>query len=151
LLVVAPGPAPGADRLAAEAAMLEELGLAGRVVATGPPDPSYNCHGWVFADGRAVVNADVELILHDNGYAPVAEPQPGDVIVYRDDGGAVTHTGLVRQVGTWGAVLVESKWSGNGRYFHPAEVQPFGDQWAYYRSARPGHLLRGLGDQPAPP
>lgn len=150
LLVFEGDTAPPAPRPGPEAAVVREPGLAGRVIATGPPDPAYNCHGWVFAAGRCVVDSDVDAILEDNGYVPVAEPRAGDVIVYRDGGGSVCHTGLVRQAGTSGAVLVESKWSGNGRYLHPAEVQPFGGEWAYYRSARPGHLLRGL-DRPADP
>lgn len=47
----------------------------------------------------------------------------GDVVVYRDEGGAVVHVGVVSQVqtdlreGTRG-ILVLSQWGADGEYFH---------------------------------
>src|SRR5205807_1160464 len=90
------------------------LAVAFRVAA--PPDATSNCHGWVFTGGRYWVKGGaVEDILRDNGYRTVEDPRPGDLVVYRDDQGAVSHTGVVSSVGADGLVLVESKWSWLGR------------------------------------
>jgi hypothetical protein len=138
-------PAALAALRATEAAWLRREGFAGRVLGTAPTDPGYNCHGWVFAAGRYLIaDAEVDAILRDNGYAPVAEPRAGDLIVHRDDAGRVCHTGVVRVADPSGAVIIESKWAWMGRYLHRPEAQPYGPHWAYYRSDRPGHTLRGL-------
>ncbi len=53
-----------------------------------PPDPTTNCHGWIFAEGSFVmVGKQVEDILKDNGYAPVPLPTANDIAVYRSDAG----------------------------------------------------------------
>src|SRR5205085_5936041 len=65
-------------------------------IRTGLPDPTCNCHGWVFADGRFWVDGnDVNTILDDNGYYQVTSPVVGDVIVYHA-GDEILHTGIVR-------------------------------------------------------
>jgi len=115
------------------------------LIRTGPADAGYNCHGWVFAEGRFWVrNESVDSILADNGYSVIFEPRPGDVVVYRDYDGHVVHTGVVRLANSE-EPLVESKWGHAGRFMHPAAEQPYGTTWAFYRSPRQGHLLR-LGD-----
>lgn len=125
-----------------EQAYLAERHFAWRIIRTGDPDPTYNCHGWVFTAGRfALRSEDVELILEDNQYQKVDQPQPGDLIVYRDEQGRILHTGLVRSVIANEIVLIESKWGPLGRFFHGPEDQPWGDNYTYYRSPRPGHLL----------
>src|SRR5205085_12006905 len=93
---------PAASHDTAAARAHEETALqawlhAERLIRTAPPDEGYNCHGWVFAAGRFWLNpADVEAVLQDNGYRPVDDPRPGDVAIFRDGRGALTHTGLVR-------------------------------------------------------
>jgi hypothetical protein len=122
-----------------------------RVIRAGPPDPSSNCHGWVFTGGRCWVKGEaVEGILQDNGYQRVEAPRPGDLVVYRDERGAVSHTGVVSSVGSDGLVLVESKWGWLGRYVHAAEAHPYGPDFSYHHSPRTGHLLR-LTNSPPPP
>jgi hypothetical protein len=112
-----------------------------RLLRTAPPNSHSNCHGWVFCDDRFwVEDSDVEHILRDNEYAPVAGPRPGDLIVYRDDGGRVNHTGVVRLVRD-GLVLIESKWGRLGRYLHAPADQIYSGRWDYYRSPRAGHSL----------
>jgi hypothetical protein len=119
------------------------------LIRTSPPDPTYNCHGWVFADGRFWVrNEAVESILADNAYQVVTKPQAGDVVVYRDQAGHVTHSGLVRVAATE-RPIVESKWGHAGRFLHPVGEQSYGETWAFYRSSRKGHLVR-IGDSPLP-
>jgi len=121
-------------------------GLSSQVIRTAEQTPNYNCHGWVFAGGRHWVRgAYVEQILKENGYKQVYRPQPGDVVVWRDEVGKVVHTGLVHSLSLEGRVLVESKWGVLGRYIHtPNEHCYQHTSFTYYHSPRGGHLLRGL-------
>jgi hypothetical protein len=151
------GPWPVQVMRAAEGRELRPFGLEDRLIQVGPPDWSYNCHGWVFTGGRYLLPDDyVEMVLEDNGYAPVEEPGGGDLVIYRNDQGGVIHSGLVWAVGDDGRVLVESKWDWKSRYLHTPDGTPYGERWAYYRSPRPGHLLRSIeprspGAAPSPP
>jgi len=125
-----------------------------RVIRVGDPDLTSNCHGWVFTGGKFGIHCgDVDSILADNRYSQTSQPQPGDVIVYRDEEGQVVHSGVVRFVSGNGLVLVESKWGPLGRYLHPPECQPWGGRFSYYRSSRGGHQLRIVtaGPSAAPP
>jgi hypothetical protein len=150
------GPWPVQVMRAAEVRELRGFALDGRLIQVGPPDWSYNCHGWVFTGGCYLLPDDyVETVLQDNGYGPVEGPDVGDLTIYRNDQGSVIHTALVWAVGDDGRVLVESKWDWKSRYLHPPDGTPYGERWAYYRSPRPGHLLRGLdslspGASPSP-
>src|SRR4051812_10127083 len=66
-------------------------------VPTAAEDERANCHGWIFAGGAFFLQAEgVEQILKDNGYEPCQVPQTGDLIVYRDEGGTIAHTGVVQ-------------------------------------------------------
>ncbi|MCS7167723.1 MAG: hypothetical protein RMI91_05585 [Gemmatales bacterium] len=116
-----------------------------KLIRTAPPDPRYNCFGWVFTAGQYILAPDdVQRILEDNGYYEVHEPEPNDVVVYYDQQGMITHTALVRAVGPDGFVLVESKWGiSGGRYLHLPELW-FSARQVYYRSHRGSHLLKGL-------
>ena len=110
----------------------------------GPASDVCNCHGWVFTGGRYWLDPeDVEAILADNGYAPVAAPRPGDLAVYRHEG-AIAHTAVVRAVGPDIPVLVEGKWWHLGVFLHEADATTYCKEAAYYRSPRAGHLLAGL-------
>jgi hypothetical protein len=101
-----------------------------------------NCHGWVFAEGGYLLrDADVEHILKDNGYQPSPTPRRGDLIVYRDENGGVIHTGVVQLAVLGKASLIESKWGLESCFVHPPKVQPYGNQFTFYRSARQGHSL----------
>ena len=87
----------------------------------------YNCMGMVFANRRVWINPDqLNLILSDDAYRPVGDErdlQPGDVVVYRNTGGAVVHVGIVSTVtpnlltASW-EVQVLSQWGAAGEYFH---------------------------------
>lgn len=116
------------------------------VIETAPPDNRYGSHGWVFAGGQYhIESAIVERILDENGYQSVDDPRVGDVVVYRGPGGQPVHTGLVKAIGEAGFVLVESKWGYLGRYLHEAKQPTNFGPHSFYRSAREGHLLKGLG------
>lgn len=102
-------------------------------------DNESNCHGHVFTGGRYwVLGRDVPTILRDNDYIETAQPAPGDIVVYRDGEGVVTHTGIVRASGTGFPTLVESKWGQFGVYIHPADRTPYAGPIAYYHTDRPG-------------
>ena len=72
----------------------------------------------------------------------VAEPEPGDLIVYRDVDNSIMHTGVVKAIGKDGFSLIESKWGFHGRFLHESKVQAYSDNFAFYRSPRNGHLLK---------
>jgi hypothetical protein len=142
-------PAFPEDRIAEE--QLKQFpDTALHLMRTAPADRSYNCHGWVFTDGRYLVDgADVDRILNDNGYVPVTTPREGDLIVYKDSGVHICHSGIVRAVTDDGLVLVESKWTSMGRFLHPPEAYLPGTPRIYYRSPRNGHWLRGVNKAPS--
>ena len=127
-----------------ETSYIRSLGLDNQVIQTGPQDDSYNCHGWVFAEGKGwVTGTSVDSILEDNQYHTISKPQPGDVVVFRNTAGQVTHSGMVRTVLDDGGILVESKWGLMGRYIHTLEQHAYRNhQPGFYRSNRMGHQLR---------
>src|SRR5262249_55247195 len=91
-----------------------------------------------------VTGKSVPQILLENNYQPIEQPEPSDLVVYRDSVGEVLHTGMVRAVGQAGFVLIESKWSLWGTYLHQPSAQCYSSAFTYYRSPRNGHLLTGL-------
>jgi hypothetical protein len=137
---------------AAERDQLRRMDLDRHLIQTGGPDRQYNCHGWVFTGGRYWVRgAYVETVLKENGYKAVTRPAANDLAVFRNEAGDVTHTALVRSVTAEGAVLLESKWGQLGRYLHNDTRHAYAaGTGTYYRSARPGHVLRGLDYQQRP-
>ncbi len=119
--------------------------LSGRYLRRKPGGDESNCHGWVFTGGRYLLLGHfIDVILSDNGYATVTDPAAGDVCVYRDPLGQVTHTGLVRAVLDDGTVLVESKWGRLGVFLHGVGESCYGTRFTYHRTARGGHQLGGL-------
>lgn len=121
-------------------------GMPLKLIQTAAADPACNCHGWVFAAARFHLRGqDVDTVLADNGYAEVAAPRPGDVIVYRSSNGAIQHSGVVR-FADGDQILVESKWGAFGRYIHAPADQPYSDRWAYYHGPRDEKTLRIEGD-----
>jgi hypothetical protein len=127
-----------------EASLRAQFEPAG-VLRLGPPGDDCNCHGWVFLVGRYwLAGADVLDILQDNGYGRLAVPRAGDLVVYRDKTGRITHSGVILVVAEGGTALVESKWGALGVFVHPADFPQYGTP-QYYRSGRTGHQLHGLG------
>ncbi len=128
-----------------ETEWIRKYELSKKVIVRGDPDPTYNCHGWVFTGGQYWVY-EVDAILADNGYTSVATPSVDDLAIYRGPAGDITHSGLVRV--TTGGTLVESKWGPMGRYLHTAENHPYSGVCTFYRSTRRGHMLSGLPTNP---
>src|SRR5207253_1844379 len=97
-----------------------------RLIRRREADPHANCHGWTFAGGRYWIRSEsVQAILDDNGYQPVDTPRRGDLIIYRNAGDTITHSGVVRVSNAEGLVLIESKWSWQGTFLHAPEDQPY--------------------------
>jgi len=144
LFVASPSAMPA--NAEAEARFLRDLKLDKKLIQTAPADLKYNCHGWVFTGGQFWLrSAMVEAVLADNSYVAVKQPQGGDVAVFRNAVGEVTHTGLVRTSGKDGGVLIESKWGRFGRYVHGPDDHAYrGQNVTYYRTTRGTHLLKGL-------
>lgn len=140
-------PSVGGATSVAEARYLHDQRLDGKAIQTAPADLQCNCHGWVFAGGRYWLRGNqVETVLKDNGYQAVEKPHKGDVAIFRNQMGEVTHSGLVR-TGSGSTILIESKWGRFGRFVHgPDEHAYRGNQITYYRSSRGTHRLDGLGD-----
>lgn len=135
--------------ISAEEKLLRDGNIRDQVMRRSGPSDYANCHGWVFTGGKFFLGPDdVELILKENGYQPVPEPQSGDVAIYRQNG-AVSHTAVVRYVAEGQPVMVEGKWGTLGVYMHPADKSFYGTDYTFYRSPRSGHLLAGLGSSPA--
>src|ERR1039457_4126012 len=59
---------------------------------------TYNCVGMAFANRRTCIEPDhVKMILEDDGYEEV-EPRdvlPGDLVIYRDNEGNISHVAVV--------------------------------------------------------
>ena len=126
------------------------MGLLDKVEQVAPPSDRYDCHGWVFTGGEKWINNDqVQQIIDDNGYIiiPPGAVEVGDLVIYRDDEGNITHSGVVTAVDENGQpTQIESKWGSLGRYLHgPGDVpDSYGDP-EYYRSDRPnGHRLEKI-------
>jgi hypothetical protein len=123
-----------------------------KLVRTAPADQPCNCYGWVFANGEYwMAWQDVEMILEDNGYSEVTSPKAGDLVIYRNQYGALIHAGIVRSSDAGDAVEIESQWGEMGRFRHGVDSQLFSDIYGYFRSARRGHMLSGFDrdSQPA--
>ncbi len=69
------------------------------------------------------------MILDDDGYRRVgdkSELQQGDIVVYQDGNGEVSHVGIVASInrnvtaGDWDVTIL-SQWGRDGEYFHRAD------------------------------
>ena len=87
----------------------------------------YNCMGMVFASRRTWIQPEhLKMILDEDDYRRVnnlAELERGDVVVYRDSQGDVSHVGIVAEPGLYvpdgkRQVLVLSQWGQAGEYVH---------------------------------
>jgi len=128
-------------RLAEEKFLANTKQDVSRLIRVAEPSPQCNCHGWIFAEGKFLVqDAHVLTILADNGYSLVREPQAGDVVIFRR-GDIAAHSGFVRLVRGGAGVLIESKWGPFGVFKHALDAHPFRGECCFYRSARRGHAL----------
>ncbi len=129
----------------AEEKILRDSKMADQLIRHGKATDASNCHGWIFTGGKFLLSPDdVEVILRDNGYAEIQEPQAGDVVIYRQ-GERIAHSAIVLYVTEGQPVLVEGKWGALGVFLHSADKSVYGTDYTFHRSGRRGHLLVGLG------
>lgn len=107
-----------------------------RTKATG----RYNCHGLTFGSRRTCIDDATSLanILKHDGYIEVliAEILPGDIVLYFDTDGTVSHSGLVVEVPPTLPLFpkIVSKWGVNGsEYVHWIHRSPYGQSYRFYR------------------
>jgi hypothetical protein len=128
-----------------EHSVLQDHHWTDHVIRKLPATDDCNCHGWVFAGGHYWLEADdVECVLSENGYQSVTAPQVGDLVIYRNDAGAISHSGLVRALLPDGVPIVESKWCWMGVFLHQVGDTDYGSNFTYYRTDRGSHLMAGL-------
>jgi hypothetical protein len=133
------GPLPSSD----VANHIANNSFPGALIRRKDIDVSANCHGWVFANGEFLVDSrGVSIILEDNGYSRVDDPEEGDIVIYRNTRGDAIHTAIVCARLQDGTILVESKWGVHQRFVHLPEVQPYSTLIEYYRSPRSGHSIQ---------
>ena len=141
---------PVEERLRLEDAFFREAWNRDDVLRTGPADDRTNCFGWVFTGGRSMLPlTSAERILADNGYMEVKQPAPGDLVAYSKNGELI-HVAIVRYVSESRPPLVEGKWAVHGTFLHPVQHSLYGREYAFLRSPRAGHLLKGLRDEEPP-
>jgi hypothetical protein len=125
--------------------LLQDHHWTDHVIRKLPATDDCNCHGWVFAGGHYWLEADdVECLLSENGYQSVTAPQIGDLVIYRNDADAISHSGIVRAVLQDGVPIVESKWCWMGVFLHQVGDTDYGSNFTYYRTDRGSHLMAGL-------
>lgn len=87
---------------------------------------TYNCFGMAFANRRTCIEpTHIPMILEDDGYVQIEgkDVQPGDIVVYLDKGGEITHVAVVvsheRDLtrGEWDTTVL-SQWGADGEYLH---------------------------------
>src|SRR5205085_4225734 len=84
------------------------------VTVAADPTRVYDCHGYTFKSKKMrILNEAIDTVLVDQGWVKAADKkhQVGDIVIYRDAQGRVTHSGVVEEVGADGNVSkVHSKW-----------------------------------------
>lgn len=84
------------------------------------PCPIYNCHGLTFASRRTQPDEEsLGRVLSEDGYRELGEQdevRPGDVVLYYDLDGDVTHSGIVVDVRECMSVRVPFVWSKWGHW-----------------------------------
>ncbi len=107
---------------------------------------TYNCVGMAFANRRTWVEPDhVQMILADDEYKEVdlRDVLPGDVVVYHDGDGSISHVAVVVahvpdvENARWRTTVL-SQWGSNGEYLHdPNDVNELlGRPYKFYTERR---------------
>lgn len=94
----------------------------------------YNCAGLVFGCRRTTIDIEnIRIPLADDAFQKLNDPSEweiGDVVVYRDRNGRMTHVGVIhdihvdRAAGGPRTVTVISAWGEDGEYIHRADEVP---------------------------
>ena len=111
----------------------ESLAAAMRFVTESHPSArlrsltaTYNCIGMAFANRRTCIEPHhVQMILEDDGYTEVhaADVAPGDLLIYCDRMGTISHVAVVIShepdlaKARWKTTVI-SQWGFDGEYVH---------------------------------
>jgi hypothetical protein len=108
----------------------------------------YNCHGLTFGSRRTCIDdaTSIVRILVDDGYklVDIASVMPGDVVLYYDPDGTVSHSGIVALIpdGPLKFPQVVSKWGVAGaEYLHWVHKSPYGVDYKFYRVDHSGESI----------
>jgi hypothetical protein len=78
---------------------LKSKNVGSFVDRTTHPSGTYNCHGMTFANRRTGIyeSSEIYKILTDDNYRQVSidDTLPGDIALYFDESGDITHSGIV--------------------------------------------------------
>lgn len=94
------------------------------------PNPIYNCHGMTFGNARTTIGPEsLQMILNDDGYTEIQSENclPGDVVIYYNDRGEITHSGIVvikPSNDPFKIPWVVSKWGKYSEVYHQAYNVP---------------------------
>lgn len=102
---------------------------------------SYNCHGLAFASRRTKITESLALttILTDDAYDRIQGPKdalPGDLVIYYDDDGDPTHSGVVLEnLAPLFNPKVLSKWGNGPEVIHQLHYVPavYGTRHRFFR------------------
>ena len=97
------------------------------VTEIAPPTRNYNCHGRAHAESHGWFNSPVPFIEDDYLQMTIANPKPGDVVVYVKNG-QHTHSAIVKLV-SGSEITLDSKWGQWPRVLHKIREVPaeYGD------------------------
>jgi hypothetical protein len=119
-----------------------------------PECPVYNCHGLTFGSRRTGVyedNSQIFAILDDDGYVELnpREADTGDIVLYFDPEGLLSHSGIVISRGSeeLGLPMIWSKWGKGYEMVHFVNRCPYSaENVKYYRLKiwKPEHRFKTL-------
>lgn len=100
----------------------------------------FNCHGLTFGGRRTWISGSTEVArcLSDDRWHEVlpADSIPGDIVVYFDDAGDASHSGIIVDFNhMMNLPVVCSKWGWAGEFIHLVSEVPkaYGHERKYYR------------------
>ena len=101
---------------------------------------SYNCHGFALAPRHEGWFNFPDFFLSDDFTGTAESPQPGDVLIYGQNG-VITHSAVVIEVSGGTIVRLQSKWGRVNEVKHPVDHVPevYGEPIVLLRR-RPGVL-----------
>jgi hypothetical protein len=133
-------------------------------------DSSYNCHGYVFTDGKAGwinTTATVEKILKENGFKRITSgsygnrdytytqlPKKEDIVIYRNKYNKAVHSGVIIECSNnLDNIFVRSKIGHFGVFEHPLtnsciQRDLLVTHWEIYHTDRPqGRFITGTSSK----
>lgn len=83
----------------------------------------YNCHGFALAPAHEGWYNTPDFFLSDDFTGTADAPQPGDVLIYGQNG-IITHSAVVVEISNGAIEMLQSKWGGVAEVKHPVDHVP---------------------------